>query len=74
MSDEIRQRGRKLIADVVSDIKSRRETLSKLKQMTQIAKEIDPEFDVSDIEEMIDVSENVAEQITKRLDKTAKET
>lgn len=74
MSDEIRQRGRKLIADVVSDIKSRRETLSKLKQMTQIAKEIDPEFDVSDIEEMIDVSENVADQITKRLDKTAKET
>lgn len=74
MSDEIRQRGRKLIADVVSDIKSRRETLSKLKQMTQIAKEIDPEFDVTDIEEMIDVSETVAEQITKRLDKTAKET
>jgi len=73
MSDSIRDRGKKLVGDVVKDIKSRRGQLANLRKMTQLSKEIDPEFDVTDIEEMLDVSEAVSDNILKRLDKTAKE-
>jgi len=73
MSDSIRDRGKRLIGDVVKDIKSRKGQLANLRKMTQLSKEIDPEFDVTDIEEMLDVSEAVSENILKRLDKTTKE-
>lgn len=74
MSDELRQRGKRLINDVVKDIKGRKGQLGKLRQMTQLAKEIDPEFDVTDIEDLLDVSEAVSDNVLKRLDKTQKET
>jgi len=72
MSDDIRQRGQKLVGDVVKDIKSRRGQLAKLRQMAKLSKEIDPDFDMTDIEEMLDVSETVADDILKRLDKPPK--
>lgn len=70
MSDELRNRGKRLISDVVKDIKSRKGQLGKLREMTKLSKEIDPEFDTTDIEDMLDVSEQVSENILKRLDKT----
>lgn len=69
MSDEIRQRGKKLVDDVVKDIKGRRGQLAKMREMAKLSKEIDPEFDTRDIEELLDVSETVADDILKRLDK-----
>lgn len=72
MSDELRQRGRRLIADVVKDVKARTGDLKKIRQMMKLAKEVDPEFDTEDIEAMLDVSETVADDILKRLDKPEK--
>lgn len=72
MSDEIRQRGKKLVSDVVKDIKARRGQLSKLREMVKLSKEIDPEFDTKDIEDLLDVSETVGDSILGRLDKLSK--
>lgn len=74
MSDSILNRGKKLVDDVVKDIKSKRGTLSKLREMTKLSKEIDPDFDTTDIEELLDVSETVADDILKRLDKSQPKT
>jgi len=70
MSDDLRQRGKRLIGDVVKDIKGRKGQLAKLRQMTKLSKEIDPDFDTKDMEDLLDVSEVVADDILKRLDKT----
>ena len=69
MSDAIRQRGQKLINDVVKDIKDRQPDLEKLKEMTRLAKEVNPDLDTADFDAMLEVAETVGKTIVERLGK-----
>jgi hypothetical protein len=70
MSDELKAKTESLIADLVKDVKEKMPIIAKIKQMAQIAKEL--EQPTEDVEGVVDVIESFGKMVIKKFDKTKK--
>jgi len=68
MSDELKAKSAALIEGLVKDVKEKMPIIAKIKQMAQIAKEL--EQPTEDVDKVVEVIEEFGKMVIKKFDKT----
>jgi len=70
MSDELKAKSEALIQGLVKDVKEKMPIIAKIKQMAQIAKEL--EQPTEDVDRVVDVIEEFGKMVIKKFEKPVK--
>lgn len=68
MSDELKKKGESLIKDLVKDVKDKASMISKVKQISEIAKSLGE--DTEAVDNVIGAAEGFSKMVLDRFDKT----
>jgi len=70
VSDELKAKSEALIQGLVKDVKEKMPIIAKIKQMAQIAKEL--EQPTEDVDRVVDVIEEFGKMVIKKFEKSVK--